>query len=444
MKTTIYFICIFIFIFCFHLFAALAEPVPDIKANGSDGPVTVSPVEMLSVTIELQALDWLGVNSDWWCVAQTPLAPPGNWYHYNAAKNVWRQGFSVSFQGALTDVSPPFEVLNTSGLPTGSYVFYFGVDNSMNAVWDGEQYYDSVEVYSANPFVPSNLFNIGNSIGEGVAAHDDIGAIHHETVWSTGYNPNDSVYTLNERFEDENPTDFYENNTARDDIFNHAVEGDEMEDFVAQANEVLVSAGVTPSGEAGMITIFLGNNDVCTDEVGTMTDPAQFEAQYRAGLDVLVASDETKDAYIHVSGIPDIYWLWIAKRSSFWCRVLVWPLVPCRELLENPGNDCGSGESELDPDNIHPDDGENCIRRKNFHAAIRDDYNRILRDVLEEYRDNGLLPNAYYIDIFDIQFDASQVNNGDCFHPSDEGHQTLAQEHWCRSLWGQDDPTCEP
>lgn len=444
MKSIFCFIGIFIFTFCFLSFVALAQPIPDIKVNGSDGPVSVSTVETLSATVQLQALDWLGVNSDYWCVAQTPFAAPGNWYHYNVTLGAWQEGFSVSLQGTLGDLSPPLEVLNMTGLPPGNYVFYFGVDNSMNAVWDGEQHYDSVEVVIANPFVPSNLFNIGNSIGEGVAALNDIGAIHHGTVWSTGYNPSDDVFSLNERFEDVNPEDFYENNSTWDDIFNHAVEGDEMADFVTQANEVVVSAGATPSGAAGMITVLLGNNDVCTEAVGTMTDPAIFEAQYRAGLNVLAASDVAKNAYVHVSGIPDIYWLWIAKRSNFWCRVLAWPFVPCKELLQNPENDCGAGGSELDPDNIHPDDGENCIRRKNFHAAIRDDYNRILRDVLEEYRDSGMLPNAYYIDIFDIQFDAGQVNNGDCFHPSEEGHQTLAREHWCRSIWGQGDSACEP
>jgi hypothetical protein len=291
--------------------------------------------------------------------------------------------------------------------------------------------------------VPINLFNIGNSIGEGVSADDDIGALHHETVWSTGFDSEDSVFTLNERFEDVDPTKYYENNADRDDIFNHAVEGDEMEDFKRQAEALVEAARSTPSGAAGMIAVFLGNNDVCKDEVGTMTDPVLFEAQYRAGLDVLSASGATKNAYIHVSGIPDIYWLWIAKRSNYWCRVFVWPFVPCKELLENPENDCGSGGSELDPDNIHPDDGDNCIRRKNFHAAIRDDYNRIIRDVIEEYRDNGSLPNAYYIDIFDIQFDSRHVNNGDCFHPSTEGHAFLAQEQWRRSPWGKIDPTCK-
>lgn len=294
------------------------------------------------------------------------------------------------------------------------------------------------------PLTPLNLFNIGDSIGEGIAAYDDIGGFHHETVWSTGYDPADIVDTLNERFEATDPAGYDENDADRDNIFNQAEEGDEMEGFQAQANAVVAATGATPSGKVGMVTVFLGNNDVCTDAVGTMTDLELFEAQYRAGLDVLAASPATKDGYIHVSGIPDIYWLWIAKRSNFWCRIFVWPQVPCQELLANSSNDCGNGSSDLDPDTIHPDDGPNCIRRKEFHAAIRDDYNRILRDVLQEYKENGQLPNAYYIDIFDIEFDDEHVNSGDCFHPSVEGHRVLAEEHWCRSPWGFDDPLCVP
>ena len=302
---------------------------------------------------------------------------------------------------------------------------------------------------------PLNLFNIGNSIGEGIAADGSIGTVHHETVWSTGFDSVDSVFSLNERFEQVAPLAYYENTADRDVIFNKAVEGDEMEDFTVQASKVVEETGeqppdVPPSATVGMVTVFLGNNDVCTDQVGTMTDLGLFEDQYRAGLEVLAESDATKNAYIHVVGIPDIYWLWIAKRDDFLCRVFIWPFVPCRELLESPANDCASDDSDLDPDTIddNPNDGDgevdgpNCVRRKEFHAAIRDDYNRILRDVLQEYIDSGDLPNAYYIDIFDIKFKSEHVNSGDCFHPSIAGHALLAEEQWCRSPWGMDNPAC--
>ena len=300
---------------------------------------------------------------------------------------------------------------------------------------------------------PLNLFNIGNSIGEGIAAYDDFtlatNQAHHETVWSTGYDPVDIVYSLNERFEDIDDTGYYENNASLDGIFNQAIEGDKMESFALQAGDVVGAAGSIPSGTVGMLTVLLGNNDVCTDELNTMTDLVLFETQYREGLNALEASPITKNAYIHISGIPAIYWLWISKRSIPWCLTLFESAVPCRQLLENPDiNDCVS--DELDPDTIdYGADGPNCIRRKEFHAAIRDDYNRIIRDVLMEYKVKERLPNAYYVDIFDIQFDEIHINGigflqGDCFHPSDEGHAVLAQEQWCRSPWSFGDPSCEP
>jgi lysophospholipase L1-like esterase len=61
-----------------------------------------------------------------------------------------------------------------------------------------------------------------------------------------------------------------------------------------------------------------------------------------------------------------------------------------------------------------------------------------------EYVFDGRLPNAYYVDILDIQFDDTQVNDSDCFHPSADGHELLAEEQWCRSPWGLDDPICLP
>ena len=131
----------------------------------------------------------------------------------------------------------------------------------------------------------------------------------------------------------------------------------------------------------------------------------------------------------------------LAKRSSLLCRV-IWQYVPCENLLDNPDNDCGSGDSHLDPDTIHADDGPNCTRRKRFHAKIRDIYNPILKNVLREYKAGGLLPNADYVDLFDVRFQDVHINNGDCFHPSADGQGLLAEQQWCRSLWGRSDPQC--
>ena len=62
--------------------------------------------------------------------------------------------------------------------------------------------------------VPLDLFNIGDSIGEGEAADSVIGITNHDLVWPTGYSPGDSVYSLNERFDDACPAEYYENDAA--------------------------------------------------------------------------------------------------------------------------------------------------------------------------------------------------------------------------------------
>lgn len=191
-----------------------------------------------------------------------------------------------------------------------------------------------------------------------------------------------------------------------------------------------------------MVSVLLGANDVCADTLDGMTEPALFEAQFRAGLDILKNSAATRGAAIRVSSIPAIYWLWEAKRTDFLCRVFVWPLVPCGNLLDNPTDDCASAESRLNPDVIYSGDGPNCVRRKEFHARIRGVYNPILQDVLGEY--SATLPNAHYVDVFDVRFGDSHVNDGDCFHPSAAGHALLAEKQWCRSPWGANDPLCTP
>jgi lysophospholipase L1-like esterase len=285
--------------------------------------------------------------------------------------------------------------------------------------------------------VPANLFNIGDSIGVGEAADGTIGEASYDAVWSTGYDPEDVVLSLNERLEAMHGDRFYENNAARNSIFNHAMSGAQMADFEDQANAVIAAIDQTPGTTAGMVTVLMGANDVCAANMESMTPVVDFEAQYRAGLNALANSDTTRNAYIHISGIPAIYWLWSAKHNNDRCRNIIWPFVPCENLLDRPLNDCGAGNSQFDPDTIRDDDGPNCVRRKQFHAKIRDLYNPLLENVLQEYIEDGRLPNAYYVNIFDIRFDAEHVNNGDCFHPSLQGQALMAQQQWLRSYWGQ-------
>lgn len=289
-------------------------------------------------------------------------------------------------------------------------------------------------------WVPLNQFNIGDSIGEAEAANGTIGDPNHQSVWSTGWSASDSVNSLNERFEARDAVGYAENNATRDAAINQAISGAEMKDFAAQAQSVLNAMGSVPPGSADMVTVLLGNNDVCASSIAAMTDPALFEQQYRAGLDVLANSSLSPNLNVLVSGIPAIYWLWDAKRTNFWCRAFAWPFVPCENLLDGAADDCASGASAEDPDTVYPGDGANCQRRKQFHARIRDVYNPILRDVLTDYAE--ALPNSEYVDVFDVRFGSNHVNGGDCFHPSTAGHALLSGEQWCRSSWGEEDAAC--
>jgi N-acetylneuraminic acid mutarotase len=116
-------------------------PIPDIKANGSDGPVTVSFGDPFTLTVQLDAGSMLGQNADWWAGVNVD----GQWYHYDLASG-WVSGKTTTHQGALFNLNP-YTVSGMSGLPIGTYTFYFAVDMVMNGLLDLNQiYYDSVVV----------------------------------------------------------------------------------------------------------------------------------------------------------------------------------------------------------------------------------------------------------------------------------------------------------
>jgi len=122
------------------------EPVGrlrDIRANCSDGPITISSATNLSITIENSPGGSFGVDADWWVLAKTSIA---GWYSYDYPSDTWSPGINVTAQGPLGNL-PCYEVLNFTGLLPGTYDFYFGVDTMMNGVIDlDELYYDDVRV----------------------------------------------------------------------------------------------------------------------------------------------------------------------------------------------------------------------------------------------------------------------------------------------------------
>jgi hypothetical protein len=123
-------------------------PLPDLKANGSDGPITIAATDMLSVTGSLDCRGYAGVWADWWVLAYH--AESGQWYQYVAQYNTttWRTPWTggTSRQAPLHDVVG-HEILHGTGLPAGQWTFYFGVDAPQNGMMDFDRlFYDSVSV----------------------------------------------------------------------------------------------------------------------------------------------------------------------------------------------------------------------------------------------------------------------------------------------------------
>ena len=107
--------------------SAMRPPVPDIKANGQDGSITVAKGKSVRITVTLDTGDYAGQKVDWWVTANTP----GNvWNSYIWGRRLWVSGIKVSYQAGLTAVSR--KVLDSRRLPVGDYTFYFAVDNNMD------------------------------------------------------------------------------------------------------------------------------------------------------------------------------------------------------------------------------------------------------------------------------------------------------------------------
>jgi len=114
------------------------DPLPDIKANGSDGPLTVSPSTPVSITVSLDPGNEAGTMADWWVYATTPFGT----YSY-VYPSGWYPGIIRAIATPLFSLSST-EILNRT-LPVGSYDITFAVDNNADNILDGT-WEDSVEL----------------------------------------------------------------------------------------------------------------------------------------------------------------------------------------------------------------------------------------------------------------------------------------------------------
>jgi hypothetical protein len=119
-----------------------SDPLPDIKANSSDGPIVIPQGTNLIIDIALDPGIEMGTDSDWWVALVSPFGV----MYYSLAAMYYVPGFAVTYQGPLFTLDP-IPLFMISSLPPATYTFYFGVDTNMNGIPDmDELYVDLVEV----------------------------------------------------------------------------------------------------------------------------------------------------------------------------------------------------------------------------------------------------------------------------------------------------------
>ena len=126
----------------------IQSPIPHIKANGQEGPISVSSGTPVSITVSLNPGGYAGQNADWWVAESTPS---GTFNHYDLSTGSMIPGLSPTHQGPLFNLGST-QLLNSSDLTVGTHTFYFGVDLIMNGSLDMDSiYYDWVSVNVTGP-----------------------------------------------------------------------------------------------------------------------------------------------------------------------------------------------------------------------------------------------------------------------------------------------------
>ena len=132
-------------IFCCSLVLTTQTYSQSIEANNSLSPLRITTTDIIAIAINHPG-STESISHDWWIAVVTSLPSPDDIYYFNG--NTWTTEFSVAFQQPLTETSA-LELLNGSGLPVGTYTFYFGTDAVANGELDSDSLaYDSIVVVS--------------------------------------------------------------------------------------------------------------------------------------------------------------------------------------------------------------------------------------------------------------------------------------------------------
>lgn len=239
---------------------------------------------------------------------------------------------------------------------------------------------------------PNSMSALGDSITRAYNVDSNNWIEHPEHSWATGYDSSDPVKSHYERI-------LAKNRNINGRNYNDARSGADMTDLAGQA-DVAVSRGVQ------YVTIEMGGNDICKDDLASVTPVEQYRAEFRAAADKLKAGLPT--AKVFVASVPDVYQLWKLYDGNLAAESVWYTFSICQAMLSN-----SRSESE--------------------RLALRE-INRQYNDVLaQESANYGFKFDNYAV--WNTAFARSDVSQVDFFHPSMSGQAKLADQTWPQGYW---------
>lgn len=238
--------------------------------------------------------------------------------------------------------------------------------------------------------LPASMAALGDSITAGYGTCFTLVACSRNS-WSTGGRA--AVDSHYRRIRDDN-------SAIRGNAENYAVPGARARDLARQADRAVAD-------KVQYVTVLIGANDACADQVTGMTKTATFRKQIDTALARLKKG--LPKARVLVVSIPDVYRLWQLGHDNS-RAVRAWSRGVCQSLLARP-----TSTADADED-----------RRREVDNRVNA-YNDALEAACDKYGkkcrwDGG---SAHR-----VRFTLDLVNELDYFHPDVEGQQKLADVTW--------------
>ncbi len=105
-------------------YADIELPVTDIKANGSDGPLSVPSTQTVALTISLDPKDYPGATADWWILADKSGGSTYSWVY--SLPGHWTLGTKRAHVGGLITLNN--YTIHNGTIPLGTWDMEFSVD----------------------------------------------------------------------------------------------------------------------------------------------------------------------------------------------------------------------------------------------------------------------------------------------------------------------------